>query len=219
MHSCIEWQFEIKMCLKSDIHVYINITRVDVYTILKVLELANTSMSVFRHIFISNCHSKQECIMGVNPHCPQHFSYNVVATFYGGRNRSSQNKNLICCISLTNCSTWSCIMHTSGKRSRMPIDRRWLARTRRSPSHIWKCSLHLYLTCYRDTKDVRSVNFNFEQGVLLNVDSVIILVAQVRFVLFLGTEGLFSKYNLPERWLLLQIKFGRLSILVLSKQF
>ena len=161
MHSCLEWQFEIKMCLKTDMLVFASSKTFNmVYTSTRVMFIY-TCMSDFRHIFISNCHSKQECIMGVNPHCPQHFSYNVVATFYGGRNRSSQNKNLICCISLTNCSTWSCIMHTSGKWSRMPIDRRWLARTRRSPSHIWKCSLHLYLTCYRDTKDVRSVNFNF----------------------------------------------------------
>ena len=50
-------------------------------------------LSVLRHIFISNCKSYIECVMGVNRHCQQHFSYNVVASFDGGRNCSTQTPN------------------------------------------------------------------------------------------------------------------------------
>ena len=46
-------------------------------------------LSVLRHIFISNCQSYIESVMGVNRHCQQHFSYNGVASFDGGRNCST----------------------------------------------------------------------------------------------------------------------------------
>jgi hypothetical protein len=47
-------------------------------------------LSVLRHIFISNCQSYIKCVMGVNRHCQHHFSYNVVASFDGGRNCGTQ---------------------------------------------------------------------------------------------------------------------------------